>query len=73
VSVGVHLGGGVVIGAGVLVGIGATVMPQIHIGDWSVVGAGALAHRAVAAGATVAGVPARVLRAPPRITPEEEL
>lgn len=32
-----------------LVGIGAIVMPQRHIGSWSVVSAGALVHHHVAA------------------------
>jgi sugar O-acyltransferase (sialic acid O-acetyltransferase NeuD family) len=63
-SVGVHLGGGnTFIGEGTLVGLGATVMPGVHVGAWSIIGAGALAHRAVPSGVTVVGVPARVLKA----------
>lgn len=63
ISAGVHLGGGdTVIGEGALIGIGATVMPGIHIGAWSVVGAGALVHRAVPERVVVVGVPARLIR-----------
>jgi acetyltransferase EpsM len=59
IAPGVHTAGDVVIGEGAMLGIGANVIPQRHIGAWSVVGAGALVHRDVAAGATVVGVPAR--------------
>ena len=59
---GVHLGGGVMIGEGALIGIGAVVIPNVRVGPWSIVGAGAAVVRDVAAGSTVAGVPARALR-----------
>ena len=62
IAPGVHLGGDVTIGAGALIGIGALVMPSRRVGDWSVVGAGALVHRDVPGSVTVAGVPARVLQ-----------
>ncbi|MGQ9482498.1 acetyltransferase [Chloroflexus sp.] len=58
---GVHTGGAVTIGTGALVGIGAIVMPQRRVGDWSVVGAGALVHRDVTAETVVTGVPAQPL------------
>lgn len=59
IAPGVHLGGNVVVGQGVLIGIGAVVMPQKSVGDWSVVGAGAVVTRDVLAHITVVGVPAR--------------
>ncbi len=62
IAPGVHLGGDVTIGAGALIGIGAVVMPSRQVGEWSVVGAGALVHRDVPSSVTVAGVPARVLQ-----------
>lgn len=62
VAPGVHLGGDVTIGAGALIGIGAVVMPSRRVGEWSVVGAGALVHRDVPSSVTVAGAPARVLQ-----------
>jgi sugar O-acyltransferase (sialic acid O-acetyltransferase NeuD family) len=58
---GAHLGGDVQIGTGALVGIGAVVMPQRRVGAWSTVGAGAVVTRAVPDGATVIGVPARLI------------
>jgi sugar O-acyltransferase (sialic acid O-acetyltransferase NeuD family) len=59
VAPGVHLGGDVQLGEGVLVGIGATVMPQRSVGEWSIVGAGALVTRDVQSYVVVAGSPAR--------------
>lgn len=53
--------GGVTVGDGAAVFAGATVMPGITIGAGATVGAGALVNRDVPEGATVAGVPARIL------------
>lgn len=50
-----------VIGANVWIGAGAIVLKGVTIGDNAVIGAGAVVTRDVAAGARVAGVPARVL------------
>jgi sugar O-acyltransferase (sialic acid O-acetyltransferase NeuD family) len=55
------LGGGARVGDGVLVGAGAIVLPGVHIGDHAVIGAGAVVLANVAAGTTVAGVPARTI------------
>jgi acetyltransferase EpsM len=62
-SPGVRLGGAVTVGAGAHLGLGALVLPGVVIGERAIVGAGAVVHRDVAAGVTVAGVPARVLSA----------
>jgi len=62
IAPGVHLGGDVSIGEGTLVGIGATVMPRRRIGDWSVVGAGALVRTDLPDGVVAVGVPARIVR-----------
>lgn len=49
------------IGAYAFVGTGAIILAGCHVGDGAVVGAGAVVTRPVAAGAKVAGVPARVI------------
>jgi len=54
-----HLGGGASIGEGVFLALGSTVLPGIHVGDWSVVRAGAVVTKNVAPATTVVGVPAR--------------
>ena len=62
-SPGVLLAGDVDVGDGVFLGIGAVVIHGgIRIGAWATVGAGAVVTCDVPAGATVAGVPARVLK-----------
>jgi sugar O-acyltransferase (sialic acid O-acetyltransferase NeuD family) len=55
------LGGDVSVGADALVGIGAVVRPGVTVGAEAIVGAGAVAVSDIAAGACVAGVPARPL------------
>jgi sugar O-acyltransferase (sialic acid O-acetyltransferase NeuD family) len=59
VAVGASLAGSVTVGDGALIGVGASVTPGRTIGTWSTVGAGSAVVRDVAAGATVAGVPAK--------------
>jgi sugar O-acyltransferase (sialic acid O-acetyltransferase NeuD family) len=62
VAPGVRLAGRVTVGEGALIGIGACVLPCMTIGAYAIVGGGALVHRDVPAGATVVGVPARVIK-----------
>jgi serine acetyltransferase len=57
----VNVSGGVDIGKRVLVGTGAQILQYIRVGDDATVGAGAMVHRDVEPGQTVAGVPARPL------------
>ena len=61
---GVMLAGGAWLEAGCNLGTGAKVLPRQRIGRGAVVGGGALVRAAVAAGATVVGVPARDLARP---------
>ena len=51
-----------VLGRGVAVGCGATILGPINIGDGAMIGAGAVVIHDVPAGATVAGVPARIIK-----------
>jgi sugar O-acyltransferase (sialic acid O-acetyltransferase NeuD family) len=54
--------GRVTLGTAAFLGAQAMVLPGVTIGDGAIVGAGAVVIADVAAGTTVAGVPARVLR-----------
>jgi sugar O-acyltransferase (sialic acid O-acetyltransferase NeuD family) len=53
--------GGVILGEGALLGANAVANPYVRIGAFATVGAGAAVVRDVPYGATVAGVPARML------------
>lgn len=60
---GAHLAGEVVVGTGGFFGIGSTAIPMINIGDWAVVGAGAVVTRDVPDRTTVVGIPAKPIGA----------
>jgi sugar O-acyltransferase (sialic acid O-acetyltransferase NeuD family) len=61
-----HLAGGGSIGEGVFLALGSIVLPGRHVGDWAVVGAGAVVTKNVAPSTTVVGVPARPIASEPR-------
>jgi UDP-perosamine 4-acetyltransferase len=63
VAPGAHVGGTVRIGRGALIGTGASLLPRISIGEWAIVGAGAVVTRDVPPEVTVVGIPAGVLAA----------
>ncbi|HEY4201889.1 MAG TPA: sugar O-acetyltransferase [Devosiaceae bacterium] len=52
----------IVIGNNVWIGAAATILPGVTVGDNSVIAAGAVVSRSIAADTLVAGVPARVLK-----------
>jgi UDP-2-acetamido-3-amino-2,3-dideoxy-glucuronate N-acetyltransferase len=54
--------GEITVGDGASIGACATVLPDVHIGKWAVVGAGAVVTRDVPAYAAVLGAPARLLK-----------
>lgn len=58
----VNVSGGVRVGEGAEVGTGAAIIQGIHIGRWSVAGAGSVLIRDVPADVTVVGNPARVVK-----------
>ena len=53
---------GIDIGANVWIGSGARILDGVHIGRHAIVGAGSVVTKVVPAGATVVGIPARVIR-----------
>ena len=59
---GALLAGRVRVGSGAFVGLGANILPCLNIGDHAIIGAGATVIRDVPAGATVVGVPARIIK-----------
>jgi acetyltransferase-like isoleucine patch superfamily enzyme len=50
-----------IVGRGASIGSGATILCGVTIGEYAIVGAGAVVTRDVPAGTSVAGIPARVL------------
>lgn len=62
VAPGCHISGNVLICEGADLGTGAVVLQGKVVGKWSVVGAGAVVTNDVPDGATVVGVPARVIK-----------
>lgn len=60
---GLEFGRPIRIGSNVWIGGGALLLPGVTVGDDALIGAGAVVTRDVPAGATVAGNPARIVRA----------
>lgn len=61
IAPGVDIAGDVIIGHRVFIGVGATVANLVTIGDDAIIGAGAVVIYDVPAGATVVGIPAKVI------------
>lgn len=62
VAPGAHLAGCVTAGRCSMIGMGAVVLPRVNIGEYAVVGAGAVVTRDVPPYAVVVGNPARIIR-----------
>lgn len=63
---GVHISGDVVCGTGSYFGVGSTVINQVSVGSWTVVGAGAVVTRDLPPRVVAVGVPARPIKDNPR-------
>jgi sugar O-acyltransferase (sialic acid O-acetyltransferase NeuD family) len=62
---GVNVSGGVRIGEGADIGTGTSILPNVAVGEWSVVGAGAVVAQDVPPNVTAVGVPAKVIKERP--------
>lgn len=62
---GSRLAGGVHLGEGSFLGTKASAIPGINVGEWSIVGAGAVVSRSLSANVTAVGVPAKVIKERP--------
>ena len=62
ISPGVNLAGGVKVGIGTHIGIGSVVIPEKEIGEWCVIGAGAVVIENIAPHSLAVGVPAKVVK-----------
>jgi len=62
VAPGCHLAGNVSLADGVFAGISSAFIPGTQVGAWSVVGAGSVVTRSLAANTTSVGVPAKVIK-----------
>jgi sugar O-acyltransferase (sialic acid O-acetyltransferase NeuD family) len=62
INPGAHIGGNVRIGEGCYIGIGSNVIHGQSIGEWSVVGAGAVVTTDLPANVTAVGVPAKIIK-----------
>jgi sugar O-acyltransferase (sialic acid O-acetyltransferase NeuD family) len=62
IAPGSHLAGGVHIGYGAFAGVGVSMIPDVRVGDWAVVGAGAVVISDIPTRETVVGAPARPRR-----------
>lgn len=64
---GVHVSGDVLCGVGTYVGTGAAIINRVEIGDWTIVGAGAVVSGDLPGGVVAVGVPARPVRTNRRV------
>lgn len=62
---GSRLAGGVHLGEGSFLGTKASAIPGVTVGEWSIVGAGAVVSRSLPANITAVGAPAKVIKERP--------
>lgn len=64
---GARVSGRTTLGEGVFLGTGAITLPGISIGEWSIIGAGAVVADNVPANVTAVGIPARIVKKNPTV------
>jgi sugar O-acyltransferase (sialic acid O-acetyltransferase NeuD family) len=62
IAPGVHLGGEVTIGQGAMLGIGSCVLPGTSVGEWALVGGGAVVRKDIPPNVLAAGNPCRIIK-----------
>jgi acetyltransferase-like isoleucine patch superfamily enzyme len=62
IGLGVIIGGSSQIGENCRIWMGAAIFDRLHIGDWTVIGAGSLATTDIPQGVVAYGVPAKIVR-----------
>lgn len=65
VAPGVNISGNVSVGSGTDLGTGSKIIQGVHIGGWSVIGAGAVVNRDLPNNVTAVGIPAKVIKERP--------
>lgn len=66
ISPGVNIGGKVVLGDGVEMGINSSTIQNLHIGKWSIIGAGSAVIRDIIPNTVNVGVPSKMLKKMPK-------
>lgn len=61
-STGVNLGGATVLETGVFMGINSSTLPGVRVGEFALIGGGAVCTKDIPGNVTAAGVPAKVLQ-----------
>jgi sugar O-acyltransferase (sialic acid O-acetyltransferase NeuD family) len=59
---GVHVSGNDTLETGCYIGTGANIIEKLHVGNWSIVGAGSTIVKDVLANTTVVGIPGKVIK-----------
>lgn len=62
VNPGVNISGNVTLRQGVEVGTGSVIIPHVHVGSWSIIGAGSTVIKPLDDNVTAVGTPARVIK-----------
>ena len=59
---GVNVSGEVILNEGVYVGTGSKIINQVAVGDYAIIGAGAVVSKSLPENCTAVGIPAKVIK-----------